>query len=829
MTVIGELMVTLGIDDAKFKESLKSTENRLGKLQNKMSSAGKAMTMSLTPAILGTAVAAVKVADDFDKAYSIIRAGTGATGEALEEMKNITDELYGELPNDLEDVAQAVADVNTMMDLNGEAQKEMAETMLNLARLTKTDVNTVIKTTSRLFGDWTIATEDQSNALNYLWNVSQSTGIEFTTLNQRMVTSGASLRALGFDFETAAALMGKFEKEGVNVDTILSSLKMGLGRMAKEGVTDATEAFQSLIDEIKTANTEMEAISLAVDVFGSRAGPELALAIREGRFDLENYISSLKNSDETIGAAGDETRTFSDELKTLKHQAELALQPLGEVIVETLLENKDDLEDVVGIFRGLAEGFRDLPDPIQGATLKILAFTAALGPLLWMLPKLIGFASGVKGALITVGSGVADAAFWLTTTTGTTMAGITAAAYAYADLTRRGIGTEGWSEMWKNMPSETQMYQPWGGETVSYGMPLYSEKIIKSLDKVEKKYNKVVTSIRENGIIDAINEDIKSTKIAQIEADIVLMEDEKTKIRTELEEALDEINITFAGKFSDKTLRYLEQMQNIDEGYSLKYDIGTSFGLAFAIDSLTNALDPSRLREMGYSDEQIAELQESVAIAQDQLTTQSNIEALAQAAVDSSGLSAEEAEITKEYISDILETAEAYKTDTGALMEEANNKISTINENIATAKENIATIESYQADLATSGDIQDLATALENMPQPEYTINIDITTNDKGGISNDLSIPTMATGGYTGNYEGLAYLHPDEYVIPGDKMIRTTATDVPHISKLVMSPIINVNHAMTQREYEEITERMLTATEKSLRRRGLTLNRGGLQ
>ena len=267
-------------------------------------------------------------------------------------------------------------------------------------------------------------------------------------------------------------------------------------------------------------------------------------------------------------------------------------------------------------------------------------------------------------------------------------------------------------------------------------------------------------------------------------------------------------------------------MQGAGEDYSSKYDISTSYGLSFAIDSLAKALDPDRLRELGYSEEQIKELQESVSIASDQLTTQSNIEKLAAEAVENSHLSAEEQEVMENYIADILGTAEEYKNSSDALMAEANEKIATIDSNVATAEANIALIESYQSSLATGNDIQSIVNAIMDMDPPVVNVNIDINGEPMGFGA---GAPQFATGGYTGNYEGLAYLHPNEYVIPGDKMIRTTGTDVPQISKLEISPIINVNHAMTQREYEEITERMLTAAEKSLRRRGLTLGRGGLQ
>lgn len=220
--------------------------------------------------------------------------------------------------------------------------------------------------------------------------------------------------------------------------------------------------------------------------------------------------------------------------------------------------------------------------------------------------------------------------------------------------------------------------------------------------------------------------------------------------------------MTFAGRFSDQTARYLEQMQGATEDYEERYDIGTEKGLGFAIESLASALDPETLRGMGYSDEQIAELQKSVAIAGEQLTTQSNIAALAETAAADLGLSAEEQAIAKEYLEGILLTAEEYKTSTGALLEDANAKIDVLNGQIEAANATIAGIETGVGGVGDA--ISRLGEAIKSMPAPVVNVSPPEVTVTINGI------PTMAEGGYTGNYEGLAYLHPNEYVVPGDRM-----------------------------------------------------------
>ena len=399
-SVVGELLVRLGLDDRAFDEAMSRAQGKISNLDKKLGSVGKSLTTKVSMPLLAAGAAAVTVANKFDKAYGIIRAGTGATGETLKELKSITDALYSRLPNTLEEVATAVTDLNTMFGLQGGELETLATQYLNLARITGTDVSTIIQSAARTFGDWTLATEDQSEALNYLFRITQNTGIEIDKLNQLLVQYGAPLRQMGFEFDEAATLIGKFYKEGVNVELVLGSLRIALGQMAREGVTDASEALRIFIDDIKTAGSVGEANAKAIEIFGARAGPDMAAAIREGRFEIDELLETLRKGTDTINDVGDETLTFSDHLKELKHQAELALKPLGEVLIETLLANKGALESVVGVFVDLAEAFRDLPDPIQGTIVKLLALAAALGPILWTVSKLVGVFAAIKGATL---------------------------------------------------------------------------------------------------------------------------------------------------------------------------------------------------------------------------------------------------------------------------------------------------------------------------------------------------------------------------------------------------------------------------------------------
>lgn len=323
------VQITILGDAKSIKKSLGQVESGLGSLGGKLKTVGKAGALALG----GLAVAGAKVALDLDSAYKTIRAGTGATGEDLEALKDVFEDVAEDVPDAFGDVATVVADLNTRTGATGEELEKLAEQILDLSRLTGTDAATNVASLTRVFGDWGVASEDQAETLDKLFRASQGTGIGLDQLSTTVVNFGAPLRSLGFSMDESIALLSKFEQEGVNTEAILAGMKAGLGKMAKAGEEPA-ETLARLQEEIKGAGTEGEAMAIAVEAFGTRAGPDLAAAIREGRFEIDELADSIANGDETIASATDASATMGDKLKELKNRGLIKLVPILEKVIE---------------------------------------------------------------------------------------------------------------------------------------------------------------------------------------------------------------------------------------------------------------------------------------------------------------------------------------------------------------------------------------------------------------------------------------------------------------------------------------------------------------
>jgi len=344
-------------DAALLNKTLKSVSSKMGGLAKIGKTAGLGMAAGV-----GVGVAAiVKLGSTMESVERTIRVGTGATGDALDGLMGITKNLAGKVPADFESIATAVADVNTRLGLTGDDLEDFSEQMLNLSRITGTDLQGNIQGVSRVLGDWGDQAGEASGAADFLFSVAQSTGIEFSNLSSALVNYGAPLRQIGFDFETSAVLIGKFEKEGVNAELVLGSLRQALGKMAREG-EPAIETFQRTTDAIKNAGTTAEANKLALELFGARAGPDMAAAIREGRFELDDYFELMNGGGDKINTAAKETETLGEKLTILKNRVIVALAPVVEKAFAAITKAFENLaphvEQLVARFRDFLQSER---------------------------------------------------------------------------------------------------------------------------------------------------------------------------------------------------------------------------------------------------------------------------------------------------------------------------------------------------------------------------------------------------------------------------------------------------------------------------------------
>jgi phage-related minor tail protein len=293
---------------------------------------------------VGLGVAAFKLGDNFNSAYDKIRVATGATGERLTGLEADFKQVFTSVPTDMESASTAVASLNQSLGLTGDQLQQRSEQLLNLSRITKTDVNTNVKEAADLFKNWNVSTAEQGNALDNIFRASQASGVGFEKLSEEVTTNGVKLRELGFDLNESTALMATLGKAGVDSSAVMPALSKALATAGKEGKNAGT-LLEDTFNKIKNAKTATQATADAMAVFGAKGGPQLAGLIREGKLSLDQMEQAIKNNHDTINTAAKDTEHFGEKWTEFTNKLQVALEPLASGVFDRVSEAMGKISD----------------------------------------------------------------------------------------------------------------------------------------------------------------------------------------------------------------------------------------------------------------------------------------------------------------------------------------------------------------------------------------------------------------------------------------------------------------------------------------------------
>lgn len=379
--------------------SVKGATKSLGNINVKALAAGAAIggiAIASTKAVISAGKSLIKLGTDFEAAKNKIRIGTGATGKDLKKLQKNFDNVYKSVPTTMEDASQAISDWNTKFDVSGKTLEKLTKKSLQVNKMLGEDTTSVIESSSGAFKQWGLSGKQASKEMDYIFKVSQNTGMGFSDLMNNMQSNGAVLQSLGYNFDEAAAMIANLDKAGVNTGQVLKGMKKGLGNVAKSG-GDAVGKMKEYTEKIKTAKTDTEAISLATEYFGSATAVTMSQAIRTGAMDVDDLTDALEKNKETIGKCAEDTMTFSDKMQLFKQKAQVALEPLANTMLDTAEELLPVLEDLLD---GLIPVIKDVVKTVKPMIKELLP---KLKPILEeLVPKLLEMAGTIASQLIPV-------------------------------------------------------------------------------------------------------------------------------------------------------------------------------------------------------------------------------------------------------------------------------------------------------------------------------------------------------------------------------------------------------------------------------------------
>lgn len=381
---------------AKEQENMGETGSEaVSKIEQALTAAG------LTVMLKETADAVLDLANGFSEAESIVVKATGATGEALDGLTDSMMAVYAATKDgDMNNTAAAIGEINTRLGLTGETLDEVTSNMMDYARITGTDVVGSVQNVTKIMKNWGVEVDGMEGLLDKLAYAGQASGISVDQLSNLVVTNKASLQQLGYSLDESIALLSMFEYEGLNSSSIMMGFRTAIKAFSDEGL-DASAAMQDVIDQIATMSDESAATSLAVETFGTRAGPELAYAIRSGKFEIDEWTAAIAGSTGTLKTTADTATTLEEKWTQASNSMSTAFSSVISPAVDKVSGALAGFVDGIGQFLNahpfVTAALTAVAVGLSVVVIAIVAYTAAMA---------------IASAATTVFGAIASTALW---------------------------------------------------------------------------------------------------------------------------------------------------------------------------------------------------------------------------------------------------------------------------------------------------------------------------------------------------------------------------------------------------------------------------------
>lgn len=424
---VGGSIVRLLLDAAQFDAGLRTSEARLHGFGRRVSSVGKGMqtfgaslTRNVTVPIVAAAAVSVKMATDFEGAFTRIRANSNLTGKEIEHLRGVVLELAGETAKSPQELAEGLyflasaglsaAQVQQTLTMSAKASAAGLGEVGDIARLTANVLNA--------YADSGMTAKKATDILVAAVREGTAEPQEFAEAMGRILPI-ASKANVGFE-EVAASLAG-LSNIGLDVNEGVTSMR-GLLQAMVAPTNQAKEAMADLgitTDELRSTLADGGLLA-AMQLLEERSGGNID-KLRELVPNVRSLTGQLgltgANADKVADsfgrvadASGSLDRAFKKTQKDPGFQMRRMLAELQTVAIDLGRTLMPIVLEVVDGIKNLAQSFQNLSPETREAIVKWGLLAAAIGPVVGLLGSIVRLGGSAIGILAKVGGAAAGSA-----------------------------------------------------------------------------------------------------------------------------------------------------------------------------------------------------------------------------------------------------------------------------------------------------------------------------------------------------------------------------------------------------------------------------------
>lgn len=378
---------------AKVSDDMDKLGQKVSSVGDKISGIGDAL-MPVSATITAIGGASIKAWQEVDTSLDTIVAKTGATGEQLEEMKDIVNDIAVTIPSDFETISASVAEVSTRFGASGQQLEDLSTLFIEFAKLNNTDVAGSIDNVSAMMNAWGIDVSQTEQVLNTLNAVGQQTGVNATELASILQSNALSFKEMGYNVAEASLLMGQMQQQGVDASVGVTALRKAMAKAIDDG-TSLNEVIAEWEALMSSSASEAEKLEATEALFGSKAFAQLYNAIKEGNISFTDMNANMSDFSGNLEKTFEATLDPIDEFTTTMNELKILGAEIGEEVLPVLV---DVLRDLKPILDDIKDAWESMSDDEQKKLIENLGKIALLAPALSTAGRVIGgVGSGISG------------------------------------------------------------------------------------------------------------------------------------------------------------------------------------------------------------------------------------------------------------------------------------------------------------------------------------------------------------------------------------------------------------------------------------------------
>lgn len=359
----------------------------------------------------------VEAFTSLESATTRVNAYFGLTGDAAEQMGGVVENVFRSgVTDSLDRVAESVIYVNNnLKDLDPQQLETITQQAMNLEDVFGADMSETMRGVNSLMVNFGL---DAQTAMDYVVAGSQN-GLDKTQeLGDNLSEYAGKFSQAGYSARDYFQLLQNGLDAGAyNLDKVNDSINEVTTRLADGTIADALSQFSdetqnvfaewqsggakqkdvinSIVDDIKNATTQEEALALASVAFGTMG--------EDANLDVVTSLNTLGLAYNNVEGAAEQlsesTTTPMQEMQAAFNDLQLQLAPLGSQLIALATQI---LPPVLNAIISLIQGFLNLPQGVQTAILVIGGLITALSSIAPLITGIISVVSAVGAPVIAI-------------------------------------------------------------------------------------------------------------------------------------------------------------------------------------------------------------------------------------------------------------------------------------------------------------------------------------------------------------------------------------------------------------------------------------------